>query len=59
MFHVCIYLQDDPPHPELYSDEAILASDIPLPDSADSDIQCHNVQPAEFIGSTINLQDLV
>ncbi|KAJ8299417.1 hypothetical protein KUTeg_023477 [Tegillarca granosa] len=49
-------LQDDPPNPELYPDEHVLASDLSsLNDSVGSE---QSLSDIEFTGSTINLQDL-
>ncbi|XP_069132578.1 zinc finger protein ZXDC-like [Argopecten irradians] len=53
-------LQDDPPTPDLYSEETALGSDLSsLNDTSGSDISEHTLQTVEFVtGSTINLQDL-
>jgi len=50
-----VCFQDDPPHPGLYTDEHVLNSQLDLPAViTDSSPDNH-----EFVGSTINLQDLV
>ncbi|XP_033751572.1 zinc finger protein ZXDC-like [Pecten maximus] len=53
-------LQDDPPTPDLYSEETALGSDLSsLNETSGSDISEHTLQTVEFVtGSTINLQDL-
>ncbi|WAR14011.1 ZXDC-like protein [Mya arenaria] len=45
-------LQDDPPHPDLYSDDSSLTPQLDMP-------TIHDSHTSEFVGSTINLQDLV
>ncbi|KAH3876815.1 hypothetical protein DPMN_000665 [Dreissena polymorpha] len=47
-------LQDDPPHPDLYSDEHMMTSQLDM-----TSVSQDNGNQAEFVGSTINLQDLV
>ncbi|XP_053384447.1 zinc finger protein ZXDC-like [Mercenaria mercenaria] len=53
-------LQDDPPHPDLYSDESILNGHLDMShDSSSAGIDEQDQSSSEFVGSTINLQDLV
>ena len=52
-------LQDDPPHPDMYTDESVLKTELSLPVASDSELTDQSLPGAEFVGSTINLQDLV
>lgn len=56
----CLNLQDDPPHPDLYSDENMLNGHLDMShDASDSEIDDQDQSSSQFVGSTINLQDLV
>lgn len=51
-------LQDDPPHPDLYTETDMLGNKLNYA-AADSDTSGHSASISEFVGSTINLQDLI
>ena len=57
IFFPTTLLQDDPPHPDLYTDENVLKTELSFPVS--TELTDQSLPVAEFVGSTINLQDLV
>ncbi|XP_060599336.1 zinc finger protein 236-like [Ruditapes philippinarum] len=54
-------LQDDPPHPDLYTEDGVLNGHLDMShDSSNAGLDDDQDQScSEFVGSTINLQDLV